>query len=59
MRKIKVGIGGNGTVNTIPKFSTSTNITDSSITDDGSTVSITSGTLNIGGNILKNRKDLF
>ena len=39
------GIGGSGTVNTIPKFTASASIGDSAITDDGTTVTLVSRAL--------------
>jgi hypothetical protein len=39
------GIGGSGTINTIPKFTASSTIGDSAITDDGTTVTLVSRAL--------------
>lgn len=48
-------VGGSGTTNTLPKFSASTTLADSGITDDGTTIKnarntrITSGSLSVNG----------
>ncbi len=43
------GVGGNGTPSYLPKWNTSTTLTDSNVTDNGTTVSITTN-LGIGNN---------